>query len=74
LRHRVIALVVAAVMWRDILTILALLALLALSPFIGIVASILSLPFFVSFPILIAWLVFLEKVPKREPGLHSDGS
>lgn len=54
-------------MWRDMF---AILALLVLSPLIGMMASILSLLFFVAFPIWIAWRVFLEKVLKREPGLY----
>lgn len=54
-------------MWRDILTIIAL---LLLSPLIGIAASIFALLLFVAFPIWIAWGVFIEKVLKREPGLH----
>ncbi len=54
-------------MLRDFL---AIIALLLLSPLIGIAASIFSLLFFVAFPIWIAWQVFLEKVPKRDPGIH----
>lgn len=54
-------------MWRDILTIIAL---LLLSPLIGIAASIFALLLFAAFPIWIAWQVFLEKFLKRETGLH----
>lgn len=54
-------------MWRDFL---AIIVLLLLSPLIGIAASIFSLLFFVAFPALIAWQVFLDKVLKREHGIH----
>ena len=55
---------------KELNAVITIIALLLLSPLIGILASILSLPLFVAFPIWIAWRVFLEKVLKREPGLH----
>jgi hypothetical protein len=55
---------------NEMRSVLTILSLLLLSPLIGIAVSIFSLLFFVAFPIWIAWEVFLEKVLKREPGLH----
>lgn len=55
---------------NEMRSVLTILSLLLLSPLIGIAVSIFSLLFFVAFPIWIAWQVFMEKAPKREPGLH----
>lgn len=55
---------------RSLLTIIFL---LLLSPLIGIAAASVSLLFFFAFPVWIAWLVFLERVLKREPVLYRFG-
>lgn len=52
---------------RDLLTIIFL---LLMSPLIGIAMACVSLLFFFAFPVWIAWRMFLERVLKRNHGLH----
>ena len=53
----------------ELRSVLMILSMLLLSPLIGIADALSSL----AFPILIAWLVLLERVLKREPGLYRFG-